>query len=442
MNLKPTYPLPDDLEKFSEELLQSKIPNELLANCQYDSTYFELLKRNISDRILKELSKNSESKGKNPTSGINYMECNTPLYKQLNLIKTLVEKHLNLCIKRRMQPTTWSDDQPFKNNPCCNFIEKTLEEFKEKFNPNELTYFIFFKSFYYHSLTDFDNFKTNAEQIKTTLNRGNLFKKEQREFFFKKILEDVKNKNNRVHYVERLIQFEKEFIKPPYSTCTTEEFKTDISELCENCPLTDKINNGIENQIIFQANIKKEILPPDNFLEYIYSEINSASEVIDRVYSIELRNKEYNINDQQRANRIELFIWNKERIKALKSFIPEDTNSPSNKKRNLQNDPSFVQLFKNNEDRLNKFIQLLKGIHFSALDENNSWIYNSRKSSIVACFKALEELEFIKKLNNDTQLYRVVKNHIDFKGNEKLFRNQFNQDDYDDFYNKFNSHLK
>ena len=169
--------------------------------------------------------------------------------------------------------------------------------------------------------------------------------------------------------------------------------------------------------------------------------MQSASEAMDRVYSIELQNKD-NINDQHRAKRIEMFIWNKERIKALKNFITEDINPPSNEKRSLKNDPSFVQLFKNNEDRLNKFIQLLKGIHFSALDENSTWIYNSRKSSIVACFKALEELGFIKKLNNDTQLYRVVKTHIDFQGNEKLFRNQFNQDDYDDFYNKFKSHLK
>jgi len=386
MNLKPTYPLPDDLEKFSEELLQSKIPNELLANCQYDSTYYGLLKRNISDRILKELSQNGESKGKDPISGINYIECNTPIYKHLNVIKLLIEKHLDLCIKRSMQPTTWSDDLPLENNPCCNLTEKTLEEFKEKFNPNDLTYFIFFKSFYYHSLTDFDNFSNNSEQIKSILKQGGLLKKEQQSFFYEKIWEDVQNKNNKVHYVERLIQFEKEFIKPPYTKCTTEEFKTDISELCENCPITNKINKGIEDQIIFQADLKKEILPPKKFLEYIYSEMQDASEVMDRVYSIELQNKD-NIKDQHRTNRIELFIWNKERIKALKKFILTEESILSKTKI-----ISFDKLFHNNWH--SKIINFLKNKRFidEGIDGKMEWIDES-ENTFIAFFWTLFKLE-------------------------------------------------
>lgn len=91
-------------------------------------------------------------------------------------------------------------------------------------------------------------------------------------------------------------------------------------------------------------------------------------------------------------------------------------------------DPSFTELFRSNEERSRRFFRLLKRIH--ALDADHHWIYNSRKSSIVACFQALEDLGFIKENLPKSQLQRIVASQIHFSGNEKLFRNAFSDLDY------------
>lgn len=45
-----------------------------------------------------------------------------------------------------------------------------------------------------------------------------------------------------------------------YSKCTSTEFKTDIKQLCNKCPLVFIITNGINEQIILQATEKKEMV--------------------------------------------------------------------------------------------------------------------------------------------------------------------------------------
>ena len=104
------------------------------------------------------------------------------------------------------------------------------------------------------------------------------------------------------------------------SVCTSREFKMDISELCEKCPLAPLIVNGIENQIIKQANVKKELLSKDQFQRYVDSEIENATSTMQRMFLIEQQNKGYK-NDPHRANRIKTYIWNKERIKALNQIL-------------------------------------------------------------------------------------------------------------------------
>ena len=59
-----------------------------------------------------------------------------------------------------------------------------------------------------------------------------------------------------------------------------------------------------------------------------------------------------------------------------------------------------------------------------------------KKSSIVACFQVLEDLQYIKKLNR-AELYRVVASKIRFEGSERLFRGDYNPTDYDNFKQDF-----
>lgn len=100
-------------------------------------------------------------------------------------------------------------------------------------------------------------------------------------------------------------------------------------------------------------------------------------------------------------------------------------------------DPTFLELFKHNEERMNRFFELLKSDMLNAIDNDENWVYNTRKSSIVACFEALEELQYIKKFKFKIQLQRIVSTRIKFEATDKLFRNNYNPDDYDEFYRFF-----
>jgi hypothetical protein len=105
-----------------------------------------------------------------------------------------------------------------------------------------------------------------------------------------------------------------------YNQCTATEFKTDISELCEKCPLTKLINSGIENQIISQAQQQKEILNKEQFKNYIDDEVKNAQTAMQKVFLTEQQNKDYK-TDIYRKERVKNYIWNKERIKALVRII-------------------------------------------------------------------------------------------------------------------------
>lgn len=101
--------------------------------------------------------------------------------------------------------------------------------------------------------------------------------------------------------------------------CTSQVFISDISKLCDKCPLPSLINDGMKDQIIFQAQEQKEILTTEQFNNYLDEEIKSATKAMEAAFLKEGQEKE-NKNDKFRANRIQNYIWNKERIKALNKF--------------------------------------------------------------------------------------------------------------------------
>ena len=117
------------------------------------------------------------------------------------------------------------------------------------------------------------------------------------------------------------------------------------------------------------------------------------------------------------------------------SQISSDEKEKYNKKREF----SFLQLFRQNEERMNKFFSLLKSPHLEALD-NSYWSYNERKNSIVACFQALKDLDFIH-FRSKAELRRVIESKINFEGNPRLFYEKYNMDDYDYFKSKFEKFL-
>ena len=98
-----------------------------------------------------------------------------------------------------------------------------------------------------------------------------------------------------------------------HSYCTTKEFKTDISQLCDKCPLLVIIPKKIEEQIIFQAKERYET-NPDSIFQYIQSEIENAERKMTKMFFDSKKKGMY-------LDKIsEIYIWNKERIKALLKF--------------------------------------------------------------------------------------------------------------------------
>lgn len=68
----------------------------------------------------------------------------------------------------------------------------------------------------------------------------------------------------------------------------------------------------------------------EQFTKYIDGEIEMHKKAMQRMYLLELQYKEYK-KDPYRTNRIEMYIWNKESIKALnqlKTLPPKQTEKP------------------------------------------------------------------------------------------------------------------
>lgn len=129
-------------------------------------------------------------------------------------------------------------------------------------------------------------------------------------------------------------------------------------------------------------------------------------------------------------------------MKYLEKLLNEDKQTLKTKNRKTSQDLTFEYLFRQNQDREKAFFKLLGNPSIGALGPKNNWIYNKRKSSIVACFEALEDLNYIRKNLKKSELRKIVETKIQFEGSEKLFRLGFNQDDYDYFLKVFKSHLR
>lgn len=106
-------------------------------------------------------------------------------------------------------------------------------------------------------------------------------------------------------------------------------------------------------------------------------------------------------------------------------------------KRKKKIDISFYALFKKDRKRMDTIIDLLKSKDVNAIDDKNTWVYSSTLNTLVSCFNALEDLEYIKSGVPRTELQRCVKTKIFFEASEKLFSNPDNKDAYKYFHKLF-----
>lgn len=194
---------------------------------------------------------------------------------------------------------------------------------------------------------------------------------------------------------------------------------------------TKKLLSGLDSAKLVQTGVIKDIS------SYQMETINEHHRLRQKKLLEEYTNKEIKY-----VKTIEKWLSNeKEYFSEIEPYIKK-TNNSQDKNNIRKKEMTFLELFRNNQDKVDKFFKILRTERLDALDEDNNWIYQSTKSSIVACFEALKDLEIIKPSLSKAKLQRVVASQVHFEGNEKLFRNGFKSEDYKEFYGVFKTNLK
>ena len=134
--------------------------------------------------------------------------------------------------------------------------------------------------------------------------------------------------------------------------------------------------------------------------------------------------------------------WLKKEEKFFRKIVKNRKRSSKRKDNAPKKETTFLELFKGNSERLELFWRIVKSDLNGIVNEDNEWVYDSYKSSIVACFQALEDLGFIKPIANKAQMHRMVYKEIKFSGTLKLFGNGCNPKDYKHFKELFQKSLK
>ena len=256
------------------------------------------------------------------------------------------------------------------------------------------------------------------------------------------------------HVENALKHYEDRFLKR-YETALEQKAVLEIEiKKITNIITNEKMVVHFENYRINQVFSSKFNLI-DSLTPYESEDKNYSNPIVYLYQSILENSFDYNEiephfeNDFSHRNNLIIAFTFYKYLKFLKEKLEEKTSNVSNSKTLIKtqplrkrNDPTFLQLFRNDDDKVKKFISLLKSHNLEAIDENNIWIYPSFKSSIVACFEALKDLKLIREIPNKSQLYRVIKSKIDFEGTLKIFGNGHQKEDYNNFISKFEKHLK
>lgn len=103
------------------------------------------------------------------------------------------------------------------------------------------------------------------------------------------------------------------------SNCRCLEFYTDLTQLCDTCPLKTLIPETIQLKVVAQAEDNRELMPPNQFREWIEGQIKLDTGAMETYRDDAIKTPELhypNVLTQE-------FIYSKERAKALRRFIDE-----------------------------------------------------------------------------------------------------------------------
>jgi hypothetical protein len=191
--------------------------------------------------------------------------------------------------------------------------------------------------------------------------------------------------------------------------CETNEFKSDISELCVDCGLTKYIKDGIKNQIVFQAEMQKSILTPEQFYTYCDGQIKILQDAMMKANLARIRHEKDSKWEGNIPNINWILIWNKEAIKALNVLLLEQKKAINVSEKKILRS-CFAELFTHTSKYVKvKEILIEEGlcdeISFRWVDTGSGY-----KQLIVGLLKRLNELGYYDKMPTNEEIKIISEN--------------------------------
>jgi len=163
-----------------------------------------------------------------------------------------------------------------------------------------------------------------------------------------------------------------------FGYCTSDEFKYDLKELCDKCPLKERLSKAMKGRIKPKIKNLKQVLSNEQFDDYVKKEVLKAQTEMDRMIDAEYRNRD-NWKDPARKRRIEIYVWRKEQIKTLNEL---SLNTSKNQKKGDKK--KSTSIFKEDQK-----------------PEGDKYLIGIDKTDTKAISHAYAILKYIKALNNN-----------------------------------------
>jgi hypothetical protein len=173
----------------------------------------------------------------------------------------------------------------------------------------------------------------------------------------------------------------------------------------------ETIREGLK-EIEFETLDQKEILSSERFSNYVEGEISNAQKVMQKMLLLKRKD---NDNSGFREARMRVYIWNKERIKALERFKikpPSQTKKKVELEAEIKKLKTFSDVFGRNDCA--KHLNVLVNCVPQLLNSNYEFVGNQKtqRGVIAAWFKYLKSKGIIDQSLNRQELASVLSSQI------------------------------
>jgi hypothetical protein len=104
--------------------------------------------------------------------------------------------------------------------------------------------------------------------------------------------------------------------------CTSISLKDNINQLCENCPIPEKIKEEISNKVLFSVKKQKQSLNANDYYNYLLNEMEKARNVMDTINEMQ-EIYQSNVDNPDFTDLISDYLFNKEKIATINNAIEQ-----------------------------------------------------------------------------------------------------------------------